>query len=532
MTDLEPGSVSAQPHNQPPAKPGDALSPGEADREEQSAGRDRFRILFHANPVPSAIIYLDDFTYLDVNEVYLAYYGLTRQQIVGRRLDDDLQWPNEAALHDVVAVYERAGRLRNHELQIMLPDGRVRTLLASDTPLELDGRPCTLATFIDITDRKESEERVHEHRQALEIANAELAAARDRFQTFFQINPVPSAIARLDDMIYLDVNQAYLEFYGLTREQVMGQSLFNPAQWPDVAARRIAIEQFQARGPMSAVEYIVNLATGEQRTILVSDARLQLDGRTCNLVAFVDITGRKQAEEEVRRLASELTLAEQAERQRISAILHDDLQQRLYALQVLAVVAQANGGTPADLAAIAEGLRQAGELTRRLSVDIAPPILRDENLYHAILWLGSEMKERFGLAVEVTPTTPWRMVEEGLRIVLFQVVRELLFNVVKHAGEHKATVTLQQVDDHVVIEVRDTGAGFDAASILAQPTGRAHGLGMAQQRMALYGGRVEVDAAPGRGTTVVITVPAGGRYLQAEESTQGDSNDDQDSAGR
>lgn len=525
MTVLEPGAGPVHPHNQPSAKP------GESEREEQSASRDRFRILFHANPVPSAIICLDDFTYLDVNEVYLAYYGLTREQIVGRQLADDLQWPNEAAMHDVVAAYERDGRLRNHELQIRLPDGRVRTLLASDTPLELDGRPCTLATFIDITDRKESEQRLREHREALEVANAELAAAHNRFSTLFQINPVPSAITLMDDKIYLDVNQAYLDFYGLSREQVVGQSIVNPTHWPDEKARQATLERFRALGPRLTAQYIVRLPSGDERTVLASNASLELDGRPCILAAFVDITGLKQAEEEIRRLASELTLAEQAERQRISGILHDDLQQRLYALQVQAVAAQANGGSPADLAAIAEGLRQTGEVTRRLSVDIAPPILRDENLYHAILWLGSEMKERFGLVIDVTATTPWRMLEEGLRIVLFQVVRELLFNVVKHAGEHKATVKLQQADGHIVIEVCDTGAGFDAASILAQPTGRAHGLGMAQQRMALYGGRIEVDAAPGRGTTVVITVPTESRYRQTEESVQGEDFDDQDSAG-
>jgi len=123
-------------------------------------------------------------------------------------------------------------------------------------------------------------------------------------------------------------------------------------------------------------------------------------------------------------------------------------------------------------------------------------------------------------------------VDEGLRIVLFQVVRELLFNVVKHAGAHEATVTLRQVDDNVVIEVRDAGAGFETTGVLTQPAGRTHGLGMAQQRMTLYGGRVEVSAAPGRGTTAVITVPAYGHYRQTEESIPGDNNDDQDSAGR
>lgn len=359
-----------------------------------------------------------------------------------------------------------------------------------------------------------------------------VSAGRDRFRTLFQINPVPSSITQMDDMIYLDVNQAYLDYFGLTREQVVGQSMLNRTHWPDEEARQATLEQFRALGTRLAAEYVIRLPNGDQRTVLTSNASLELDGHPCTLATFIDITTQKQAEAEIRRLASELTLAEQAERQRISGILHDDLQQRLYSLQVLAVAAHSKANAAPELAAIADGLRLVGELTRRLSVDLAPPILQDESLYHAIVWLSSKMKEQFGLTVEVTRTTPWRMVDEGLRIVLFQVVRELLFNVVKHARAHEATVTLRQVDDNVVIEVRDAGAGFETTDVLTQPAGRTHGLGMAQQRMTLYGGRVEVSAAPGRGTTAVITVPAYGHYRQTEESIPGDNNDDQDSAGR
>lgn len=531
MSDTELGAEPVEQHNKSLAERDDASLTVEADQIERPDSNDRFRILFHANPVPSAIIRIDDLTYLDVNEVFLDYFGLRREQVVGRQITDTVQWGDEATGGDVTATYERDGRLRNHELQIALPDDRVRTVIVSDTPLELDGRRCTLATFIDITDRKESEERIRDHRQALKAANAELAAARDRFRTLFQLNPVPSSITRMDDMVYLDVNQAYLDFFGLSKEQVVGQSMINPTQWPDEKARQATLKQFRALGTGLTAEYVIHLPNGEERTVLASNATLELDGRPCTLATFIDITPQKQAEEKIRRLASELTLAEQAERQRISLILHDNLQQRLFALQVLAVAAQAKADAPPELAAIVEGLRQAGEMTRRLSVDLAPPILNGESLYHAIVWLGSKMKEQFGLSVDVTPATPWRMVEEGLRIVLFQVVRELLFNVVKHAGAREATVTLKQVDGNIVIEVRDDGAGFDV-DVFSMMDGRTHGLGMAEQRMALYGGRVEVISSPGRGTMAVITVPALGHYRRANESVTGDNNDDQDSSGR
>ena len=404
-------------------------------------------------------------------------------------------------------------------------------------------------SFVDVTAIKSAEAdlqqmavtleaRVQKRTAELETTNSELAAARDRFETLFQISPVPSIIIDMEELIYVHANQAYLDFHGLTAAQVVGKSLFDGAQWPDEAARQRAAAEFRARGPLRASEYVVGLAQDEQRTILASDAALELDGRVCTLVTFLDITERKRAEEEVRRLASELTLAEHAERQRISGILHGDLQQRLYALQVLAVAAQtsaaqgrAGDGTLVELAAIADGLRQASEMTRRLSVDMAPPILRDEGLFHALLWLGSEMRQQFGLTVDVRLETEWYRMEEGLRIALFQVVRELLFNVVKHAEVERATVSLSQIDHHIHIEVRDDGVGFDAAAIGGGATSHTnHGLSMARRRITLYGGQLNVTAEPGQGTTVIITVPIDGRHAP-KNAGKGGSLDGQGSAG-
>ena len=104
------------------------------------------------------------------------------------------------------------------------------------------------------------------------------------------------------------------------------------------------------------------------------------------MATLVDITQRKLSEEQTRQFASQLSLAEQAERQRIAAVLHDDLQQRLYALQVrlASAFAWANKGETAAAASEVGQMRgtllSAIELTRRLTVDLSPPILQGEGL--------------------------------------------------------------------------------------------------------------------------------------------------------
>ena len=143
----------------------------------------------------------------------------------------------------------------------------------------------------------------------------------------------------------------------------------------------------------------MRLRNGAERTVLISDTPIYLEGERCTLATLVDITQRKQSEEQMRLFASQLSLAEQTERQRIAAILHDDLQQRLYALQVrlASAFAWANKGEPAAAAAevglMRGALLSAIELTRRLTVDLSPPILQGEGLYHAVVWLSSRMKD-------------------------------------------------------------------------------------------------------------------------------------------
>lgn len=516
MTDWPPAHLSGVP-TPPPGAPDDrATDAAPLAGNQLTAAGDLFRALFHANPVPSAILRLADRVCLYANQAYLDFYGLRGDQLIGQSLEDTFLWPDPDAREQIVATYRRDGRLLNQEITIRRHDGATRTVLVSDTPFQLDGQACTLATTVDITARKEMEERIREQGRALERLNVYLTDAAQRFRALFQSGPVPSVIYNEANDQLVDANPLFLNFFGLT-EADLGRAGPELDALLDQAQRQQLVAAVPAADALRNVEVGLRNAAGEARTALVSLVRIAHEGQPSVLASFIDVTDLKQAENEVRRLASELTLAEQSERQRISTILHDDLQQRLYALQVLVTAArghaeQRDGVLGQELAVIHNALRQAGELTRRLAVDLAPPILHGENLYHALLWLGSQMKEQFGLTVTVDLASGWRPLEQGLRIVLFQVVRELLFNVAKHAGVSDVRVTLAQRDDLVIIQVRDGGAGFDAARILSDAAGRNHGLAMIRQRMELYGGRLHVEARPGLGTTVTISVPGIGLF--------------------
>jgi PAS domain S-box-containing protein len=217
---------------------------------------------------------------------------------------------------------------------------------------------------------------------------------------------------------------------------------------------------------------------------------------------------------QVRSLVTQLTLSEQEERRRISTILHDDLQQRLFSLIFhLTLMRQSLDGHNAELAQhfleTEEELRDAVHITRELSVDLSPPVLHNEGLTEAIQWLAVQMEQQQGLNVELQVIGEVALLHEDLRVLLFQIVRELLFNVVKHAKVDAVKVVLTYTGGNVRIEVGDQGQGFVPEHANgSRPTGQ--GLPRMEQRLQLLGGRMEVLSTPGVGTHITLEIPLQG----------------------
>ena len=230
-------------------------------------------------------------------------------------------------------------------------------------------------------------------------------------------------------------------------------------------------------------------------------------------IIATDITLRIQAEEKIRTLAAELTVVEQEERHRISQVLHDDLQQRLFAIRaqlssLKEEIQKPNSSSDANqsIDQVQTWLSEAITSTRSLSINIDPIVLQGEGLAVPLNWLASQMKEQYGLEVRVLSGEDLHGMDDPIRIVIFQTVRELLFNVVKHAETSAATIQMSHHNGGGRITVSDTGKGFDPQAILHNPRA-AHGLLVVKERLGLMGGRMEIDSTPGGGTRITIEIP-------------------------
>jgi PAS domain S-box-containing protein len=214
---------------------------------------------------------------------------------------------------------------------------------------------------------------------------------------------------------------------------------------------------------------------------------------------------------QLRALAGELTMAEHRERKRLSTVLHDHLQQMLVSakLSVSCLEKMDYDAIRKAAAQIEEVLGESLKISRSLAFELSPPILHEGSLQAGLEWLDRWIMNKHGLKVDLVMQKDIPSPAEDVKILLFESVRELLFNIVKHANVSCARVSLQQQMDGAGLQimVSDEGAGFDPGQLKpAGENGGGFGLFSIRERIGLIGGRFDIDSVPGKGSRFTLTV--------------------------
>lgn len=275
--------------------------------------------------------------------------------------------------------------------------------------------------------------------------------------------------------------------------------------------------------------------SGDEMPVLLSMRSLVTDGMKFVSMLVTDLTQQQQLQHELKsyaenlrqqnlelsrrteqlcRLSAELTQSEQRERRRVAKLLHDHLQQLLvcarFGLETFAQNVAPEQRRP--LEEIVAILIESLDASRSLTTQLYPPILLEGGLVKALVWLCSWMKEKHGLGVELTADPHAVLNDENMIVLLFEAIRELLFNVVKHARVNSARVQiLCEAPQSVKIVVSDQGPGFDAKKLLEDAclSGDGFGLFSIRERLSLLGGGFEMESVPGQGTVISLTAPLG-----------------------
>jgi signal transduction histidine kinase len=231
-------------------------------------------------------------------------------------------------------------------------------------------------------------------------------------------------------------------------------------------------------------------------------------GRTVKSYGILrDITERKGAEDELHDLSQRLIGAHEEERALLARELHDDVSQRLAVLAIdvgRAELAALNASQASTMQEVRAGLVRLSEDIHFLAYQLHPSILEELGLVEA-LRAECDRRERQGrldLSADLDPLPAGIGTDAAL--CLFRVAQEALNNVTRHAGVRAATVALRRMDDGVLLAVSDGGVGFDPEHATE---GMRLGLASMRERVQLAHGTLDIESAPGRGTTIVAWVP-------------------------
>ncbi len=460
---------------------------------------------------------------LQANDYYLGILGCTREELASGQVDWRRMTPPEWLPADerALAQLRARGVCDTYEKEYVRRDGSRVPVWLTDATMPGDSGDI-LAFVLDITERKRAEENLRRSEERFRVAQ-ELS-----LDAFTILTAVRDEGGRLVDFRWEYVNPEAGRILRHAPAELAGQRLLEVL--PGNKANSDLFDR-----------YVRVVETGQPHDYELCYESEGIRGWFRNMtvklgdgvaICFADITERKQAEAALRelnvtleskvaqrtaelehrtrqlqQLALELTQAEDRERQRIAAFLHEDLQQHLAGVKfhLNLLKSQLRNGTQfAAVDDVDAMLREAIEKSRSLSHDLSPAVLHLNDLREVLQWLARRVQTRHGLTVHIDIRGEVILPSEAMTMFLFRATQEMLLNVVKHARVKETRIRVHRVARYLYLSVSDRGSGFDPRA-LKQTSG--FGLLSIRERIGLLGGRMKIRSVKGRGSTVLVAIP-------------------------
>jgi PAS domain S-box-containing protein len=351
-------------------------------------------------------------------------------------------------------------------------------------------------------------------RQEIEEREQAEAALRDserKFRTLAENSP--DLIIRYDrDCRRVYVNPAYTALFNTSAEQALqrepDKSAFGDA---GMQAYRDMLRSVLETGER-AESFLTwqPPGTAPRHYVFHAVPEYDVDGTVVRVLTIGrDVTALKEAEQNLRELSARQHTAREEERKHIARELHDELGQFLTALRMSVSLLRVRFGqdNPA-LTEHAKGMTQLVDrniqVVRNVAASLRPAAL-DMGIQPALEWLVDEFGRHAGIAANLLVMDENIVLDDDSQTAIFRIVQESLTNVARHAAASQVTVTLDSSGDCCQVTVQDDGVGFDPGQVGKSSLGL---VGM-RERVLMVGGAIDIDSAPGRGTTVVVRVPLG-----------------------
>lgn len=379
-----------------------------------------------------------------------------------------------------------------------------------------------------------------------EVHRIERVQAATRFRRLIEANPFGMVIGDLHGKLTY-VNPGFLKALGYNEAEASAKELswdnLTPPEFANADAR--AVEQLRVTGRCDVYEKAYIARDGRRIPILIGASILEPSASDPEVAAFVtdltplkmaeaalraaneelekkvaertiamesEISDRKRAESNLRKLTGRLLRTQDEERRHMARELHDHAGQTLTALgmNLSALQSAAKDHDPKIVRIAAESQQLSDDLSqeiRTLSYLLHPPLLDEVGLGSALRWYVSGFSERSKIKVDLDLPSDFGRLPDELEIVVFRVIQESLTNIHRHSGSLSATIRLARSETAVKFEVSDQGKGISAEKQKELTTAKS-GVGVRgmEERVRQFGGELQITSTQ-KGTAVVVTLP-------------------------
>jgi len=487
--------------------------------QTQQEMHERFRVLFEQAAESIIVVDLETGALVEFNEKAHDNLGYTRDEFSKLRIADFevAESPEEITRHLQKIMREGADTF---ETKHRTKDGKIRDVQASSRSIKIKGENLVQTIWLDITARKKMEK--------------ELKKERDNARKYFDIAGVILVAIDSNQKVRL-INRRGCEVLGYNQEEIVGKNWIDNFIPPRLKPDLIAVSQKLLTGDIEAFEHYENpilTRSGEERIIAWHNTLLRDDSGNVigHLSSGEDITERKRMEEELRQsreqlreLAAHLEDTREEERTAISHEIHDELGQLLTGLKMDIMSARRRltedqpylqGKMTSALSLIDETMARI----RRISGELRPVLLDDLGLAPAIKLATKQFCERAGTRCTVRLEPMETSLMPNMALAIFRVFQEAITNIARHAEASEVSLKLRQRQNNIVLEVRDNGKGITEDKL---NDAKSFGLQGMRERARRWGGKVDIQGTPGKGTAVILTVPIRDEGANNDKSTTG-----------